>query len=166
MKNWRNTPRVIWKRIRAPNLDIDSERIERRAKRIQRAWFFRGWRTRRLLRSVRCGHRGVPLETLARWGGRSNQGRTALFDQLSSMEKRIGDADTNIRRVAEEWSAASKVAAIETVSAGFRRAKGALQALDRVNPGGTAFRKALRNCCSACARLGLHGPLNATKLSP
>ena len=137
--------RVIWKRIRAPNLDIDSERIERQAKRIQRAWFFRGWRKRRLLRSVRCGNRGVPLDILARWAA-VDQGRTTLLDELSSMEKRIGDADTNIRRIGEEWSEASKVAAIETVSAGFRRAKGALQALDRVNPGGTAFRKALRNC--------------------
>ena len=137
--------RVVWKRARAPDLDLDSELVERRARRVQRAWFFRRWRRRRVLRSVGCEDPGVPLDVLARWAA-IDQERIALMGELSATEDRIGDPDTSVRRTGAQWFAASMAAASETVGAGFRGGKSALQALSRVNPGGSPFAKTLRRC--------------------
>ena len=137
--------RRIWKRARAPETDEDSEQIERRARRLERAWFFRRWRTRRLLRSVGCEDSSVSLRVLARWAA-IDQKRIALMNDLSATQDRIGDPDASVRRAAEQWSAASGAAAFETVGAGFRGGKNALQALNRVNPGGSPFAKTLRRC--------------------
>ena len=137
--------RRIWKRARAPESALDSERIERRARRLERAWFFRRWRTRRLLRSIGCEDPSIALGVLARWAA-IDQARIVLMNDLSATEARIGDPDSSLRQAAEQWSEASKSAAFETVGAGFRGGKTALQALDRTNPGGGTFPKTLRSC--------------------
>ena len=137
--------RRIWKRTRAPESALDSRRIEGRARRLERAWFFRRWRTRRLLRSIGCEDPSVGLGLLARWAT-IDQARIVLMNDLSATEARIGDPDSSLRRAAEQWSEASKAAAFETVGAGFRGGKTALQALDRANPGGSTFPKTLRSC--------------------
>ena len=137
--------REIWKRARAPESALDSERIERRARRLERAWFFRRWRMRRLLRAVGCEDPGVAPGVLARWAA-IDQARLVLMNDLSATEDRIGDPDASLRQAAEQWSEASKAAAFETVGAGFRGGKNALQALGRANPGGSTFPKTLRSC--------------------
>ena len=136
---------AIWMRARAPETNLDSEQIERRARRLERAWFFRRRRTRRLLRSVGCEDSSVSLRVLARWAA-IDQKRIALMNDLSATQDRIGDPDASVRQAAEQWSAASGAAAFETVGAGFRGGKSALQALNRVNPGGSPFAKTLRRC--------------------
>ena len=136
---------AIWKRARAPESTLDSERIEHRARRLKGAWFFRRWRTRRLLRSVGCEDPSISLRVLARWAA-IDQERIALMNDLSATQDRIGDPDASVRQAAEQWSAASWAAAFETVGAGFRGGKSALQALNRVNPGGSPFAKTLRRC--------------------
>lgn len=137
--------REIWKRPRAPESALDSGRIERRARRLERAWFFRRWRMRRLLRSIGCGDSSIAPGVLARWAA-LDQARLILMNDLSETEGRIGDADGSLRQAAEQWSEASMAAAFETVGAGFRGGKTALQALDRTNPGGSTFPKMLRSC--------------------
>ena len=136
---------AFWKRSRAPETKLNSEQIERRARRLERVWFFRRWRTRRLLRSVGCEDSSVSLRVLARWAA-IDQKRIALMNDLSATEDRIGDPDASVRQAAEQWSTASKAAAFETVGAGFGGGKSALQALSRVNPGGSPFAKTLRKC--------------------
>ena len=136
---------AIWKRARAPESTLDSERIEHRARRLKGAWFFRRWRTRRLLRSVGCEDPSISLGVLARWAA-IDQERIALMNDLSATQDRIGDPDASVRQAAEQWSAASGAAAFETVGAGFRGGKSALQALNHVNPGGKLFAKTLRRC--------------------
>ena len=136
---------AIWKRARALESTLDSERIEHRARRLKGAWFFRRWRTRRLLRSVGCEDPSISLGVLARWAA-IDQERIALMNDLSATQDRIGDPDASVRQAAEQWSAASGAAAFETVGAGFRGGKSALQALNRVNPGGSPFAKTLRRC--------------------
>ena len=118
---------VIWKQARAPESALDSERIERRARRLERAWFFRRWRTRRLLRSIGCEDPSIALGVLARWAA-IDQARIVLMNKLSATEDRIGDPDVSLRQAAEQWSEASKSAAFESVGAGFRGGKTALQA--------------------------------------
>ena len=87
----------LWKRDRAPDLDIPSRVIERRARRVRRTWFFRGTRTRRLLIAVRCEHSDTSLDDLARWAA-LDQTRTALMETLSETEGRIGDPDASLQR--------------------------------------------------------------------
>ena len=87
----------LWKRDRAPDLDIPSRVIERRARRVRRTWFFRGKRTRRLLTAVTGEHSDTSLDDLARWAA-LDQTRTALMEKLSETEGRIGDPDASLRR--------------------------------------------------------------------
>ena len=87
----------LWKRDRAPDLDIPSRVIERRARRVRRTWFFRGTRTRRLLTAVTGEHSDTSLDDLARWAA-LDQTRTALMETLSETEGRIGDPDASLRR--------------------------------------------------------------------
>ncbi len=87
----------LWKRDRAPDLDIPSRVIERRARRVRGAWFFRGTRTRRLLTAVTGEHSDTLLDDLARWAA-LDQTRTALMEKLSETEGRIGDPDASLRR--------------------------------------------------------------------
>ena len=154
----------IWKRTRAPETKLDSGQIERRARRLGRAWFFRRWRTRRLLGSVGCKDSSVSLRVLARWAA-IDQKRVVLMSDLSATEDRIGDPDTSVRQATEQWSAASKAAVFETVGTGFRGGKNGLQALNHVNPGGSPLREDAPEMPAACARLGLHGTVHAAQLS-
>ena len=87
----------LWKRDRAPDLDIPSRVIERRARRVRRTWFFRGTRTRRLLTAVTGERSDTSLDDLARWAA-LDQTRTALMEKLSETEGRIGDPGASLRR--------------------------------------------------------------------
>ncbi|MCY4231440.1 MAG: AAA domain-containing protein, partial [Alphaproteobacteria bacterium] len=123
-----NQARAIWKQNRAPESILNSERIERRVRRLERAWLFRRLRTRRLLRSIGCGSPNVALGVLARWAA-IDQARIVLMNDLSATEDRIGDADASLRQAAEQWSEASKAAVF-----------------DRTNPGGSTVPKRRRSC--------------------
>ena len=135
----------LWKRDRAPDLDIPSRVIERRARRVRRTWFFRGTRTRRLLTAVTGEHSDTSLDDLARWAA-LDQTRTALTETLSETEGRIGDPDASLRRADTDWTAASMTAAKQAVWAGFSDGKKPLTALSRVGLGGTSLAKAIRGC--------------------
>ena len=135
----------LWKRDRAPDLDIPSRVIERRAQRVRRTWFFRGTRTRRLHTAVTCEHSDTSLGDLARWAA-LDQTRTALMEKLSETEGRIGDPDASLRRADADWAAASMTAAKQAVRAGFSDGKKPLTALSRVGLGGTSLAKAIRGC--------------------
>ena len=135
----------LWKRDRAPDLDIPSRVIERRARRVRRTWFFRGTRTRRLLTAVTGEHSDTSLDDLARWAA-LDQTRTALMETLSETEGRIGDPDASLRRADTDWTAASMTAAKQAVWAGFSDGKKPLTALGRVGLGGTSLAKAILGC--------------------
>ena len=135
----------LWRRDRAPDLDIPSRVIERRARRVRRTWFFRGTRTRRLLTAVTGEHSDTSLDDLARWAA-LDQTRTALMETLSETEGRIGDPDASLQRADGDWAAASMTAAKRAVRAGFSDGKKPLTALSRVGLGGTSLAKALRGC--------------------
>ena len=135
----------LWKRDRAPDLDIPSRVIERRARRVRRTWFFRGARTRRLLTAVTGEHSDTSLDDLARWAA-LDQTRTALMETLSETEGRIGDPDASLRRADADWAAASMTAVKQAVWAGFSDGKKPLTALSRVGLGGTSLAKAIRGC--------------------
>ena len=135
----------LWKRDRAPDLDIPSRVIERRARRVRRTWFFRGARTRRLLTAVTDEHSDTSLDDLARWAA-LDQTRTALMETLSETEGRIGDPDASLRRADADWAAASMTAVKQAVWAGFSDGKKPLTALSRVGLGGTSLAKAIRGC--------------------
>ena len=135
----------LWKRDRAPDLDIPSRVIERRARRVRRAWVLRGTRSRRLHTAVTCEHSDTSLDDLARWAA-LDQTRTALMEKLSETEGRIGDPDASLRRADADWAAASMTAAQQAVRAGFSDGKKLLTALSRVGLGGTSLAKAIRGC--------------------
>ena len=135
----------LWKRDRAPDLDLPCRVIERRARRVRRAWFFRGARTRRLLTAVRCEHSDASLDDLTRWAA-LDQTRTALMETLSETEGRIGDPDASLRRADADWTTASMTAARQAVWAGFSDGKNPLTALSLVGLGGTSLAKAIRGC--------------------
>ena len=71
----------LWKRDRAPDLDIPSRVIERRARRVpRRTWFFRGTRT--------AAPRALARHSASVGGPRQT---AALMEKLSETEGRIGD---------------------------------------------------------------------------
>ena len=135
----------LWKRDRAPDLDIPSRVIERRARRVRRAWVLRGTRSRRLHTAVTCEHSDTSLDDLARWAA-LDQTRTVLMEKLSETEGRIGDPDSSLRRADADWAAASMTAAQQVVRAGFSDGRKLLTALSRVGLGGTSLAKAIRGC--------------------
>ena len=112
----------LWKRDRAPDLDLPSRVIKRRARRVRRAWVFRGARTRRLLMAVRCEHSDASLDDLTRWAA-LDQTRTALMETLLETEGRIGDPDASLRRADADWATASMTAARQAVWVGFSDGK-------------------------------------------
>ena len=75
-----------------PGLRIPSRVIERRARRVRRAWFFRGTRTRRLLAAVGCKSPEASLDPLVEWAV-IDQARAAMMEELRETEGRIGDSE-------------------------------------------------------------------------
>ena len=151
--------RAIWNRARAPGLDVVPEVVARRAQRVSRAWFFRRWRARRLLRSVGSEVRDASLDDLALWAAVEGK-RISLMDELSRTENRIGDPDISVRHADEQWAAASMTATQGAVRNGLTDGKDTLGALNRINPGGSVFSKAIRDCLGhargwACTALSM-----------
>ena len=136
---------ALWKRHRAPDIAISSRAVERRALRVRRAWFFRHSRTRRLLAAVRCERADVSLDDLARWAA-LDQTRTALMNELTMTEARIGDPATSLQRVNSDWTAASMTAARHVIRHGFRDDRKTLAALTRASPGAGSLARAIRDC--------------------
>ena len=137
--------RTLWRRGRAPDLDIPSRVIERRARRVRRAWFFRGTRTRRLLAAVGCKSPEASLDLLVEWAV-LDQARATMMEELRETEGRIGDPDASLRRVDANWAAASLKTAQAVVRAGFVDGTKPLTALNRVGLGGSAFMNAIGDC--------------------
>ena len=141
----RRRAQAIWKRDRAPDLDTPSRVVECRARRVRRAWFFRGIRTRRLLATIDCERSETSLDDLVEWAA-LDQVRTALMVELSETEGRIDVPDASLRQADANWATASMTAAQAAVRAGFVNGTRPLTALNRVGLGGNALPNAIRDC--------------------
>lgn len=136
--------RGLWKQYRAPDIAIPSRAVERWASRVRRAWFFRRRRIRRLLAAVRCEQTDTSLDDLARWAA-LDQTRTALTNELTVTEARIGDPATSLQRANGDWAAASMIAARCAIRAGFTEGKQTLSVLAHAGLGGGSLAKTIRD---------------------
>ena len=104
--------RTLWTDAHPPERPISSRGIERRARRLLRAWWFRRFRARRLRRRLGCLET-APLEQLANWA-RIDQRKATLATQLANkrserqqLKSAVGDPALRVRDAEQKWVAAS-----------------------------------------------------------
>ena len=103
---------TLWTEANPPRPPINSRQIERRARWLLRTWWFPRFRTRRLLRRLRCLET-ASLAQLATWA-QIDQRLERLASQLAigRAERRqlafaVGDPATSMRKADQKWADAS-----------------------------------------------------------
>ena len=169
----REAVRTLWANRSPPELPISSHVIERRARRLLRAWWFRRFRVRRLRRQLGCLETS-PLEQLVTWA-QIDQRVAKLTSELENgraeyqqLEASVGDPSTSMREADQKWAAASlyaiRVDAAKRISSGADR----LAAFHTIPANSDRFKRAISNSFQhlrgwACTALTAHSnfPLEA-----
>ena len=99
----------IWGRSRSPELPTSAHAVAHRADRLQRVWFFRRRRTRRLLRVIGATNPGVMLGKVKSWAAYEDR-RQRLTRRLETIEAAIGSSEKAVGRADTEWAEASREA--------------------------------------------------------
>ena len=108
----------IWEQPRAPELPISPQRLADRADSLQRAWYFRRRRTRRLLRAIASSDPGVALDKVKSWVALSKvkswatgeTQRQQLIRELDTIDANVGCSDAAVGTADTEWIEASREA--------------------------------------------------------
>ena len=139
---------ALWASGRKPGLPIDPLHIERRASGLLRAWFFRGFRARRLRKRLGCIETAT-LEQLVKWA-RRDQHQAELTRQLESiraecrnLKNAVGDPAESMRSVDRNWAQASLCAIRAETSTRIRSGADRLAAFGRASSGGGPFKRAV-----------------------
>ena len=142
--------RTLWTNANPPGLPIRSREIERRARRLMRTWWFRGFRTRRLRRRVRCLET-APLEQLAAWA-QIDQRMEMLASQLAigraerrQLESALGDPATSARDADQKWADASLHAIRVDTAARISSGADRLAAFSKIPAHSDRFKRAVSN---------------------
>lgn len=103
---------TLWAGASPPRLPMSSRAVERRARRLLHAWWFRRWRTRRLRRRLGCLDT-AQMEQLATWA-KLDQRTNALAAKLEiaraehqELESAVGDPSDALLEADREWAEAS-----------------------------------------------------------
>lgn len=158
--------RTLWTNATPPELPIGSHEIERRARRLLKAWLFRRFRVRRFRRQLRCLD-DAPLEQLVTWA-QIDQHLAKLTSQLEvgraerqQLKSTVGNPTTSVREADQKWADASlyaiRVDTAVRVSAGADR----LAAFGTIPANGDRFKRAISNSFHhlrgwACTALAAH----------
>ena len=158
--------RILWTNASSPELPISSHEIERRTKRLLRAWLFRRFRALRFRRRLGC-HETAPLEQLVSWA-RIDRRIAKLTSQLEigrverhQLKSAVGDPSTSVREADQKWEDASlyaiRVDTATRVSSGADR----LAAFGTIPANGDRFKRAIGNSLHhlrgwACTALTAH----------
>ena len=166
----KNAARALWGREDSPKLSISSREIERRARRLMRAWLFLRFRIRRLSRRVGCSEI-TPLEHLVTWA-RIDQRMTELTSQLKvgraeriQLEHEVGDPTTSMREANQKWANTSLNVVRSYAAARIRSGADRLAAFGTIPPNINRYRRAIANSFSylqgwACTALSAHSNFN------
>ena len=142
--------RRLWRDSRPPKLRLGYAIIERKASRLSKAWFFRGWRSRRLRRRLGC-LADAELHVIAMWAGTSRRIAELLVGLEGCREERnriageLGDVGENLREADDEWSNASREAACAETAARIRAATHALAAFAQSSARGGRLKQIIAN---------------------
>ncbi|MCE2392791.1 MAG: AAA family ATPase, partial [Proteobacteria bacterium] len=136
---------VLWDQPLAPTLPMKARVLERRARRVLRTRFFRGFRTRSLLRSIGAVEFRPPapdlLEVAESWAGAELRHSKLLSAREHALQA-VGGRGENA--LDEEWHAGSKTALQTAVAASVRRGIRRLSQCSGLG-GGRTFREAIKN---------------------
>ena len=142
--------RILWTDANPPAVPISSRQIERRARRLLRTWWFRGFRTRRLRRRLRCLET-APLEQLAAWA-RIDQRLGMLASQLAigraerrQLESAVGDPAASARDADQKWADASLHAIRTDTAARISSGADRLAAFGKIPAHSDRFKRAVVN---------------------
>ncbi len=135
--------RELWPDANSPALLPDSDRIERRADRLSRTWFFPRFRARRLRRRLGCVET-VSLKRIAAWA-QLDWRQSALIRELETgrneyrqLEGDVGDPTVSIPEEDRKWTEASLGAIRTDTAARIRAGEGRLGVFGGA-PAGKAF---------------------------
>ena len=139
---------VLWTDGRLPELPIDSCKIEQRAGRLMRAWFFPRLRAQRLRRRLGCMWT-APLQGLVTWA-RLEQQQSKLTlewkakrDEHRKLKDAVGDPATAVSEVNRQWAQASLLAIRVETAERIRPDDPRLALFGRTSAGGRQFKQAV-----------------------
>ena len=147
---WIDTEQALWPEGKPPQLPMNSREIERRARRLRNAWFFRRWRLRRLRKRLGLPN-GASLTQLISWTELEAR-RMTLTDRLNALGAErdeltasVGDPAESIQKLDARWEQASREAIQAEIAARFRSGASRLGAFNRAAAGGGALKQVISN---------------------
>ena len=140
----------LWASVTPPERPIGSREIERRAKRLLQAWFFRRFRIRRLIKRLGCVET-ARLEHLIDWA-RTDQCMSKLISRLvarraerQTIKSAVGDPANRVREVDEQWAEAGLCAIRAEVAARIRFGARRLEAFNTSSAVSEKFKPVVGN---------------------
>ncbi len=147
---WIDTEQTLWPAGKPSQLPMDSMTIERRARRLRKAWLFRHWRRRRLRKRLGLSD-DASLTLLIAWTGFSRR-RLTLTDLLNALRAEheeltasVGDPAESLRKSDEQWRQASLAATQAEIAARLVSGDSRLGAFNRASSGGEALKQVIAN---------------------
>lgn len=142
--------RTLWPDASPPELTISPSKIERRARRLLRAWFFRRLRAQRLRKQLGCIET-TSLEQIITWA-RTDQSRSKLVSQVEigrterrQLEAAVGDPADSVQQINQKWAEASLSAIRAETAARIRSGARQLAAFSTISARGEQFKRAIGN---------------------
>ena len=165
-KKLHETAQILWADANPPEIPMSSRAIERRARRLLRTWWFRGFRAQRLRRRLGCRDK-APLEQLAAWA-QLDQRIAELVSQLKTgraerlqLKDAVGDPSLSLPEVDRKWADASLHAARVDIAAHTASGTDRLAAFNTIPARGDQFKRAIGHSFNhlrgwACTALAAH----------
>ncbi len=142
--------RTLWSSASAPDLPMGSGEADRRARRLLRAWWFRRYRARRLLRWLGCPETALLGQVIA-WA-RVEQRLTKLASLVASgraerqrLQSAVGDPSTSLREADRQWADGSLRAIRAETATRISSGADQLASFSRIAASGNPFKKAVSN---------------------
>ena len=158
--------RTLWADANPLGLPIHSHEIERRARRLLRAWLFRRFRASRLRKRLGCLET-APLERLATWARMDQLVATLTYHlaigraERRQLKSAVGDPATSVRAADQKWARASLYAIRADTAARISSGADRLAAFDKIPADSDRFKRAVGNSFHhlrgwACTALTAH----------
>ena len=145
---------TLWPGTSPPELTISPSKIEQRARRLLRVWFFRRFRTQRLRKQLGCIET-TSLEQIITWA-RTEQSRSKLASQLEigrtergQLEAAVGDPTDSVQQVNQKWAEASLSTIRAETAARIRSGASQLAAFSTISARGEQFKRAIGSSLSS-----------------
>ena len=162
----REAARALWSGGSPPQLPISSITAERRARRLLKAWFFRGFRIRRLRKMLGCIET-APLDHVVAWA-QAEQRVSGLRNEFATkraehqrLEAAVGDTSVSVPHADRKRREASLVAIRSEAAIRIRSGARQLEAFESIPAGGSRLKRAIVDSLDhlrgwACTALSTH----------